>query len=236
MSSSLRQEGTTGQITLNDDNPDAVQELLRFFYSQSYSRLRDDSWDGLFLYGKMPSPRDTEPYFSASKEWWTQHVEVYRIADKYDIGELKRLSENCILELLRKTNLPLITGWEHLIQAIYDLELAGTAKLKLEAIERADRITEHASRGLLVATRSVELEEPENIEVIRYLLGRNQEELRQARAAHEGRLGAQRLESEAVAEDLRGQIRRLKDLIPFRARPGRARTAALLAAFTNELS
>lgn len=228
----MRQEGTTGQITLEDDNPDAVQEMLFFFfYSQSYFRRSDNFMYNLLPAKNMHSVKDLEVYPSASKEWWIQHVEVYRVADKYGIVELKRLSESCILELLKGSNLPIVKGWEHLIQAIYDLELAGTGRLKVVAIESADNIKELASRGFEIANRTMGLEEPENFDVIRYLLVRNKEDLRQARAAHEGRLDAQKLESKNTIESLKGGIKRAKDLV--RSGGSRARTAGLLAALAD---
>lgn len=64
----FQKEAKTGRIKLVEDDPDAVEAMLKFLYTCDYSYSKDD---GLSL-----------------------HINVYALADKYDIPTFKTLAQS----------------------------------------------------------------------------------------------------------------------------------------------
>lgn len=83
-SSNCIQEGCIGEVELEDDNADALNIMLRFFY---YGKARLDNWSYAF-----------------TGDWWADEAEVNRlsqlilVADKYQVSTLKKLCMERTLE------------------------------------------------------------------------------------------------------------------------------------------
>jgi hypothetical protein len=134
----LAKEGETGIINLEDDHTEAVQELLYYIYALADSNGR------LYDYSTIAILTSKQ---TASKEWWTRHVLVFGIADKYRMDRLRDLANTAMHKLLEEQDLFRVEGWELLIQAIYDLEQTGTEKLRLAAIGRVEKMKREVRGG-----------------------------------------------------------------------------------------
>ena len=102
----LMQEGYTKTIELKDDNPEMVNQMLRFFYDWDY----DDSNDG--------------------KDAFSFNAGMYSMGDKYDAPALRDLAKFKFSSALRNFDISVTPSLLKAIRIIYRTTLPSDKKLR----------------------------------------------------------------------------------------------------------
>ena len=130
-------------ITLDDDDSDAVDGMIRFFYSGHYP-ARIDLLNESFPEPKQGKLKESEAHMTTTndgiqvgnKKWWLRHILMFTTADKYVLDHLKALAEDRIMGQLRE-DFGKMEGWHFLLEAIFGMGgIEGTERLMYTATKK----------------------------------------------------------------------------------------------------
>lgn len=105
----------TGEIHLDEDDPEAVEQMLLFLYTLSTENL-DRAVEGTILQG----------------------VEMFKIADKYNVSEMKTWAQEKIESKIWQTECHRdLSDFSDLISELYQMNQSGSERLRAHAVAMA---------------------------------------------------------------------------------------------------